>query len=189
MTEYFPCALNLSGRDCVVIGSDDDAASKAARLSRAGATVRTFDAIPAFGDIGEPFLLIFSDKGNKKGAQSLFAYCEKRKILMCAIDQPEFCHFVNVSVFKAGALLISVSTGGVSPAAARKIRQGLEASLQDEPLDRFFADLAALRSSLTTVNIDSTEKRKKLIEAVEGFEFEARIKFPAGWREKTKNGT
>ena len=49
-----------------------------------------------------------------------------RRILVNVVDSPEQCDFVVPSVVSRGALMIATSTSGVSPALARRIRQGLE---------------------------------------------------------------
>ena len=47
-------------------------------------------------------------------------------ILVNAVDQPADCNFIVPSIIRQGDLTIAISTGGRSPAMARKIRKDLE---------------------------------------------------------------
>lgn len=47
---------------------------------------------------------------------------EKKGALVNVVDRPALCNFIVPAVFRSGALAIAVSTGGASPALAKKIR-------------------------------------------------------------------
>lgn len=47
---------------------------------------------------------------------------EKNGALVNVVDRPALCNFIAPAVFRNGALTIAVSTGGASPALAKKIR-------------------------------------------------------------------
>jgi len=49
-----------------------------------------------------------------------------RGILVNSVDQPQDCTFIMPSIVKAGGLQIAISTGGKSPALAKRIRCELE---------------------------------------------------------------
>jgi precorrin-2 dehydrogenase/sirohydrochlorin ferrochelatase len=49
-----------------------------------------------------------------------------------AADEPARCDFILPSVIRRGRLVVAVSTGGASPAAARAIREELEAYLTEQ---------------------------------------------------------
>jgi precorrin-2 dehydrogenase/sirohydrochlorin ferrochelatase len=48
------------------------------------------------------------------------------------VDAPELCSFIVPSIVRRGYLTLAVSTGGVSPALARKIRVKLEREFGEE---------------------------------------------------------
>jgi precorrin-2 dehydrogenase/sirohydrochlorin ferrochelatase len=75
---------------------------------------------------------------------------------------------------------MSVSTGGASPALARRIREDLEALFADLRFARFLEALAALRRELPR-----GERGARIKEAVKGFAIEGRLRFPA-WLERTE---
>jgi len=194
---YFPCALKIEGRACLVIGDDREAQDKSCRLADCGARVTVvapFAEEPflktlnsrgilverrAFrtSDLEETFLVVYCEKDREQAA-SLHKLCRRKGILLCAVDLPEYCDFINVSLFSRGALQIAVSTGGVSPALSRKIRLGLESSLKKVPLEEFLDHLAALRTKVSQSAKTSEERRRRLIEAVDDFQFLARVRLP-----------
>ena len=57
---------------------------------------------------------------------------KKRGILINSVDQPRDCTFIMPSIVKAGDLQIAISTGGKSPALAKKIRGELESTFGPE---------------------------------------------------------
>jgi precorrin-2 dehydrogenase/sirohydrochlorin ferrochelatase len=59
------------------------------------------------------------------------ALCRKQGILCNVVDDPEECDFISPSHFNRGELTLAVSTGGASPALARKIRMDVEEFLGD----------------------------------------------------------
>lgn len=183
--KYFPAALNVQGKQCLVIGDDKEAVQKSARLKDSGAKVTVVTpAAFRLTQIKNQFLVIFCVKTDHALTKKIAAVCRKKRILLCAIDQPKYCDVVNVSVFDKGRLRVTVGTGGAAPAVSRKIREGLEASLKNVPLDEYLEDLAALRQKLEHELPHPPDRIPKLLEAAEGFEFKATVKFPPYWRKK-----
>ncbi len=183
--KYFPSALNVCDKECLVIGDDREANEKSQRLRDAGARV-TVVAPKDFNlsQIKDQFLVIFCPKTDAELTRKVAAACRQKRVLLCAIDQPAYCDVVNVSVFDKGRLRVTIGTGGAAPAVARKIREGLEASLKDVPLEDFLDDLAALRERLEKEIPNPPDRIPKLLEAAEGFEFRASVTLPAKWSNK-----
>lgn len=198
MKDYFLCGLDVDGRSCLVIGADDEAVDKAIRLSRCGARVTLVSPqIPtpsaamlaaagvavdarAFndGDLVARFLVFFSDRDDVAAARRLRERCSATGVLLCAIDQPQFCDVVNVSTFEKGRLKIGISTGGAAPALGRKIREGLDRGLAQTRIDDYLDQLADLRRRLEETVPDRSERRRRLIAAVKDFEFDAAVRLP-----------
>ena len=70
--------------------------------------------------------------------------CHRRGILVNVVDAPEFCTFTAPAVLRRKDLLITVSTGGRSPAFSRFMRETLEGTIDDSYGD-MLAILAGLR--------------------------------------------
>ncbi len=184
---YFPAGLNVQNKKCLVIGAanDKEAKQKSERLKDAGAdvTVTTPDKFKV-DQITDQFFVVYCPKDNPEQTKQVAARCKEKRVLLCAIDQPAYCDVVNVSLFDKGRLRFTIGTGGAAPAVARKIREGLELSFKDVPLDQFLDDLAALREKLEHEIPNPPDRIPHLLKAAEGFEFKATVKFPPNWRPK-----
>jgi siroheme synthase (precorrin-2 oxidase/ferrochelatase) len=185
MNKYFPASLNVKGRRCLVIGSDREADEKSRRLRDAGAKLRVIsESAFSLRDIKDQFFVVFCPRNNPDLTKKVAAVCRKRRILLCAIDQPEYCDVVNVSTFDKGLLRIMAATHGAAPSISRKIREGLEESMKGVPVDAFLDHLANLRVQLKKSVPDTAERIRQLIAATDGFEFKASVKLPKKWRKK-----
>lgn len=168
---YYPVFLNVKGRKCVVVGGGDVALRKVKVLLEPGADVEIIspDLCPELAKLAESgkirALIKEYRPGNFKNAfiviaatdnrginQRVVAEARKRAVLVNAVDDAENSDFIVPSHLRRGELTIAVSTGGASPALARKIRSRLEKELGDE-----YALLASLISK-----VRSEVRRQKL---------------------------
>ena len=69
--------------------------------------------------------------------REIFQEAEERGVLLNAVDDTPLCTFIAPSLVKRGPVTLAISTGGVSPALARKLRETLNLSPDLE-----WADLA-----------------------------------------------
>jgi siroheme synthase-like protein len=76
-------------------------------------------------DLAGAFLVVAATSSAEVNSQ-IFREAEARKILCNAVDQPEQCHFYYPAVVRRGSLQIAISTEGLSPALAQRLRQELE---------------------------------------------------------------
>jgi precorrin-2 dehydrogenase/sirohydrochlorin ferrochelatase len=142
---YYPVNLNIAGRRCVVVGGGQVAERKVERLLECGARVAVLsrrlterlaglvgDGIVEHVDseydpekMGEALLVIgATDREDVNEAVS--RDCRNRGILVNIVDDPKRCDFILPAIVQRGDLLVAVSTGGGSPALAKKIREDLE---------------------------------------------------------------
>jgi|WetSurMetagenome_2_1015567.scaffolds.fasta_scaffold00013_33 precorrin-2 dehydrogenase / sirohydrochlorin ferrochelatase len=140
--QYYPVFLNLTGRKCVVVGGGKVAERKVRRLLKTGARITVIspeitlglEKLNAGGKIrhkNRPYR-----RGDTRGAFLVIAATSddviNRKIasesegLVNVADKPELCGFIAPSVVNRGALIIAISTSGVSPALAKTLRKELE---------------------------------------------------------------
>lgn len=150
-TPYYALSLNLTGRKCLVVGGGRVAERKVKSLLECNAKVTVVSPeatdilkeLAQAGKIGyeareyceddleQVFVAISatdSQELNRKVAQDCFA----RNIPINVVDDPEYCSFIVPAVVRRGDLTISISTGGKSPALAKKIRQELEQQYGNE---------------------------------------------------------
>src|SRR3972149_1483367 len=67
----------------------------------------------------------------------------ERRVWVNAVDDPPNCDFILPSVVRRGDVVIAISTGGASPALARRLREELEAFLEEDnaPLAELLQDV------------------------------------------------
>jgi len=148
---YYPVSLNIQGKRCVVIGGGKVALRKVKMLLDCGANVSVISPKP-HPDIAKlskerAIHLIQRDyeAQDLKGAVIAIACTDvkevnrkvadeakKAGILVNVADDPEPSDFIIPAFFRRGNLTLAVSTSGVSPALARKIRMKLEKSFGEE---------------------------------------------------------
>ncbi len=148
---YFPVNLDLKGKRAVVIGGGEVAARKVIGLLEAGAEVQVVspeadESIRRLhqegriglkkkgyerGDLENAFLAVAATD-DRQVNQSIRQEALEKKILLNIVDKPEFCDFVFPSRVQRGEFLITISTGGASPALSKKIRQDLEKIFGEE---------------------------------------------------------
>ena len=138
--------LKLAGRRCVVVGGGAVAERKAAALAEAGGQVTVISPrlTPALrewfrggrvtalerpyqeGDLTGAFVVVCATDDrqvNRRAAEEASA----AGALVNVADAPELSDFTVPAHVARGDLLITVSTGGHSPALARRLREELEA--------------------------------------------------------------
>jgi len=191
--------LDVRDRSALVVGGRGEAVSKIHRLIHAGAVV-TVIAPPGPIDASveeaaregrvelhrraaeerdaEGRAIVFLEPGDDELSRRLFDRARMSGGLVCTLDRPEVSTFINPAVVQVSGLTLSVSTGGKSPALARRIREDLEALFGDARFARFLSALGDLRAALPR-----GDRGSRIKEAVEGFAIEARVRFP-GWFER-----
>ena len=183
LVKYYPICLDLRGRQCVVVGGGDVSERKVTRLVQCGARVTVVDrqlspglermkkeaAINHVDDgynasfLRDAFLVIAAtDQDEVNEAVSRDA--RKLGIIVNVVDDPRRCDFILPSVFQQGDLSIAVSTGGKSPALAKKLARDLH-SLYGPEYELLLQIMGELRERMLARGLPSTEKRK-IFEAV-----------------------
>jgi precorrin-2 dehydrogenase/sirohydrochlorin ferrochelatase len=193
----FQVSLDVKGRLCLVLGGDDEAADKVHRLLEAGAKVTVIN--PTLNDVlrkltaagkvihrGRLFrasdadgavLVINTLRKDPEYSRSLLEVALKERFVLCSVDQPEASTAMLPAVVSRGHLRIAVSTSGVAPALASRLRQDL-AGLFDEGFADFMEWLATLREKIQQSEPDAERRRTQLREAVEGVRLTGRLEYP-----------
>ena len=176
---YYPIFLNIHGKNCVVVGGGKVALRKVKMLLECGAKVVVISP-KMHRDLaqlakGKAIQLIERDyeRGDLKGATIVIAATDEEKInkrianegkergiFVNVVDNSELSDFIIPSFFRRGNLTVAVSTSGVSPTLARKIRMKIEKSFGEE-----YASLLSLIGE-----VRSTLKEKVYIVDVEAWQ-------------------
>ena len=158
MASYYPVFLDLKDRTCVVIGAGQVAEGKIASLLECGATVKMIspeatedirklarESVISWeqreyeeGDLKGAFLAIAATDDNSVNRKIAQEAAQERSLLN-VVDVTHLCTFIAPSVVRRGDVTVAISTSGLSPALARKLRQDLQTN---PALD--YADMAPL---------------------------------------------
>jgi precorrin-2 dehydrogenase/sirohydrochlorin ferrochelatase len=153
----YPVNLIVAGRRCVVVGGGRIAARKAEGLlacgavvhviaPRVGPEVRALDGVTweersyQQGEVGG-YQLAVTATGNTTVDGAVFADGEAAGIWVNSADDPARCSFTLPAVVRRGPVVLTVSTGGHSPALAVWLKERLAADVGPE-----YEVLAALLS-------------------------------------------
>ena len=148
---YYPIALDLHNKRCLVVGGGVIADGKLDALLSAGAVVTLVSpsVLPRIaslaaenrielhlrpyqpGDLTGAFVVIAATDDRAANA-AIAADARAAGILVNAVDDPPNCDFFAVAVVRRGDLQLGISTNGRSPAFARWMREQLDASLPAE---------------------------------------------------------
>jgi siroheme synthase-like protein len=147
----YPVNLVVAGRRCVVVGAGRIAARKIDALLAAGADVEVIavDAgteVRRWADEGRLTLterafaptdlddawLATTATGVPEVDRSVFDAGEARRVWVNSADDPANCSFTLTSVVRQGDLVVTIGTGGRSPALAAWLRRRLGEELGPE---------------------------------------------------------
>ncbi len=139
----YPVFLELDGRRAVVIGSLAVRDGKADQLRTAGARVDVFDdGAWSPEDLDGAFVCVASSSDPDE-RDRIAAAARSRGVLVNVMDDVPNCDFAAPAVVRRGDLVLAISTGGRSPALARRLRERLE--------DRFGPEWATVLDVLREV--------------------------------------
>lgn len=151
MTSYYPIFLDVTDKKCLVVGGGQVALRKVKALLKHNAQVEVVSptlcpelselakkgTVKAIlrdyqsGDLENAFIVVIATSESKIN-EEVAKEAKERKIPVNVADNPKLSDFIAPSYFQRGDLTIAISTGGKSPALARKIRTELEKLFGDE---------------------------------------------------------
>lgn len=190
MPTYYPMMVNLAGRRCLVVGGGRVAERKVGLLLDCGADVtvvspaatRKIADLAARGAIRlarrsvrprdlDRVFLAFAATDDAQVNRGVAQKVRKAGGLVNVADAPAACNFLVPAVVRRGDLTIAISTGGGSPALAKRLRQRLEATIGPE-YEAFLATLRELRAQAQRVIADPKARQAVLRRAVDSNLFE-----------------
>ena len=162
MAPYYPVYLDVKERCCVIIGGGQIAEGKIAALLECGAQIRMIspEVTNEVQDMADTGVLRLEKReyrdGDLEGAfiaiaatddsslsRRIAKEAEERNVPLNVADVTHLCTFIAPAVVRRGEVTAAISTGGLSPALARKLRVELQAS---PALD--YADMAPMLSEV-----------------------------------------
>jgi len=151
MSFRYPVTLDVTSRQCTVVGGGQVAERKVQGLLAAGAVVRVVApaATPLLQELSreqkiawsreeyqegclEGSFLVIAATGSREINSKIASDCRMRNIPVNVADSAEVSDFIVSSFLQRGDLIIAISTNGKSPALARKIKEELQESFGPE---------------------------------------------------------
>ena len=162
---YYPAFIYVANRTCLVIGGGKFAEEKVFKLLNHGAKIKIVSPEItqniknildkeeiiwikrkySFGDLKGVFIAI-SATGDHIANNQVYKEAEDRNVLLNVVDVTHLCTFIAPSVASRGGVTVATSTGGSSPALARKFRETLEIGCKCRLLE--YGDLTTVLSEV-----------------------------------------
>jgi precorrin-2 dehydrogenase/sirohydrochlorin ferrochelatase len=184
---YTICLVGLESREAIVIGGGKVAARKVESLLAADAQVKVISPVlvqelqqlvdagritslkRAYqdGDLAGAYLVIAATD-NEETNHAVWNEANRCDCLINVVDDPDHSTFILPAIVQRGEMSIAISTGGSSPALARRLRERLQndigpeyglltellAELRPDLLASFPAGKARLQAALRVVDSD-----------------------------------
>lgn len=186
MGPYFPIFVDVRERPILVIGGGNVGLEKVTVLLRAEAanlTVISPELAPALqaevqagrirhlsrpyreGDMAG-FEMVFIATDDRSANARIRAEGQRRGIWVNAADDPANCDYILPSVVRQGPITIAISTGGGSPAMARRVREELSDYFSEDfqPLAELLAEVRSELKANGTLRQVSQEAWQKAID-------------------------
>lgn len=185
MRSYPIHLVGLENQRCLVIGGGEVAARKAAGLVAAGAhpllispslhpqlndmlvvgQIEHLTRPYQPGDLQDAFLVIAATTDPHINRQ-IGETCRKMGVLVNVVDAPKECNFIAPAVVRQGDFVVSISTGGATPALAARIRAQLETQFGPH-YGAMVALCAAIRPAMRAAFPDPEERKAHWYELVD----------------------
>lgn len=180
----YPVFLDLRSRLVVVVGEGRQAERKARAMLRHGADVVAISSDPpitlvqaesegllslerrefAPGDLAGAFA-VFAVHASKDVQQAVYADALANGCLVNVAGAPELSNFGIPSVMRRGPLQIAVSTAGVAPVLAKRVREELKERYAEE-WAAYVTLMGELRALLVERVPGEESERRAILEAV-----------------------
>ena len=187
---YFPFMIDIKDKDCLVAGGGQTAKRKVMELLQFGAhvtviapdvcrelkTVREIDIAEKEyekKDIDGRFLVVAATDNGELNRR-ISADCNERQILVNAVDIRDACSFIFPAIIKRDELVVSISTGGNSPAGAAYLKEKLRQGIPDN-YEKNLEILGHYRSEIMEMITEPSLRKKVYYSLLETADKENRI--------------
>ena len=179
--KYYPVFLDVSDKPCAVVGGGEVACRKVQRLLQCGARVTVIsdalspklEALKARQEIAHiddqytaehiaSAFIVIGATDNRHVNEQIFRDARTERILVNIVDEPERCDFILPSIVERGDLAVAVSTGGKSPALAKRLRRELEQIFGTEY--EIYLDIMGQIREMVLARGKSSDENRKIFE-------------------------
>jgi len=174
---YYPLFLDVTQKDCLVVGGGSVAERKTRMLLGFGASVtvvspkvtkrlalladkgaiRILPRRYARGDL-DNVAVVFACTNDRDANAAVREDAAQKGVLINVVDRPGECDFIVPSVIRKGDVTIAISTSGVLPMASKKIRQAIEKTVTKDYV-AYTRIIGALRRHLISTVADTRKRR------------------------------
>jgi precorrin-2 dehydrogenase / sirohydrochlorin ferrochelatase len=147
---YYMACIDLDGRPVLVVGGGSVALEKVTGLLDCAADVtvvapqiepdlqrlpvrwrrKRYETSDLTGQ-----LLVVAATSSRSVNRRVYADAEARSMLCNVVDTPEICSFILPAVYRRDPIALAVSTGGASPALAKRLRDELGAQVDERHVE------------------------------------------------------
>jgi siroheme synthase-like protein len=185
-TPFYIACLKLTGRRCVVVGGGEIGLEKVEGLLACDGDVTLIapDAVAGLQEYAREGSIRWKQRSYAGGSDlegvfmaiaatddtdvniAVYNDAERRAMLVNVVDVPPLCNFILPAIVRTGPLAIAISTGGASPALAKRMKREIE--------DQFGEPYARLAILLNKVRgwakgtLPTYQDRKKFFEGIVG---------------------
>jgi len=170
MAAFYPIMLDISARECLVVGGGRVALRKVIALLRAGASVTAVapEFNPHFSHLGgritlvrrsfnaddctPSHALVIGATDSPEVNKAVYERALALRIPCNIVDCPELCSFIVPAIVRRGDVTIAVSTGGRCPRLSRYVKSRVAAAVGPEfaGLSSYLADVRVrVRSAIS----------------------------------------
>jgi precorrin-2 dehydrogenase/sirohydrochlorin ferrochelatase len=198
MKRPFPMiSLLVENKPCLIIGGQEEALKRAEELSDAGAMIqivarRASDTLLHFAtakkiaisvrevasqDLEGAFFVVNTSRDTALAAQ-VYEWAKPRRCILATLDDPARSDIGFVAVARSGLLRVGVSTGGASPALARRLREELERIFVSERTERLLRWMEKKREEWHAKEKSFAVRSQELRNLLEGLSIDGVLRYP-----------
>lgn len=173
---YYPLFLDITGKECLVIGGGSVAERKVLMLLKFNASItvvspevtKRLSALSGAGAIRirqrryrrsdlERAAVIFACTDDRDVNTRIRKDAAARGIPVNVVDRPQECDFIVPSIIRKGDITIAISTSGLLPMASKKLRKEIEKTVTKDHVV-YTRIMAAFRQHLLKAVPDSKKR-------------------------------
>lgn len=182
---YYPLFLDITDKQCFVIGGGKVAERKVAMLLESGANVtvisptatKVLKELARLGKITffkrafapndiDGAALVFTCTNSPEINKAIKASAALRHIPVNVADNPKLCDFIVPSIIRKDDIMIAISTGAQLPLVSKQLRRKLESVLTDDYL-HYVRILSTVRGHVLKT-IQNKAERERIMKKIAG---------------------